>query len=141
MRRPRAKAKGRPRRPTAVASLVLGPAADPVLPVLEKACTLLVQHPVAAQAMFAAFVAEGRRFAKTDEGRAWAQVLSQAEVVQRGRVLWEDSFLNVLEDSPDTVIPSAILDAVVQAARRADVHALLENLFVTGKDGDGASPA
>src|SRR5580693_1180923 len=40
--------------------------------ILRRAQLLLLKHPVAAQAAFAALIAEGRRFAATPEGAEWA---------------------------------------------------------------------
>lgn len=116
--------------------VVLGAAADPLAPILEQASALLLKHPVAAQALFNAFVSEGRRFALTDSGKQWTARLAGSELVRRGRVVWEDSMLNVLEDTPDTLIPTAILDAVALAARRSDPHPLLQSLFQNWPDDD-----
>ncbi len=110
-------------------TLVLGPIQDPLVELLERASLLLLQHPIAAQAAFRALVEEGRRFAATEEGNRWFRRLSHAEAIQRGRVLWEDSLLNILEDSADTLLPSVIVDALARAVRSEDPHALLAQLF------------
>ncbi len=88
----------------------------------------MLKHPIAAQALFSTFVAEGRRFAQTEEGHQWQEALAGSELVRRGRALWEGLSLNLLEDSPGTVLPTAILDAVVQAVTREDLDRLLLSL-------------
>jgi hypothetical protein len=109
--------------------LVLSRPEDPLETVLRQASLLVLKHPIAAQAIFAAFVAEGRRFATTPEGRRWKRALADSALVRRGRALWERSVLSMLQDTPDTVIPTAILDAVVQAIGRDDLPDLIELVF------------
>jgi len=110
-----------------VPRLTLPPADDLLLQILQKA-SLALHHPVAAQAVFSAFVAEGRRFAETPEGRQWKAALADSELVRRGTAVWEGSVLNTLEDNSAALLPSTILDAIVQAAGRRDVVAFLDNL-------------
>ncbi|MBI4516547.1 MAG: hypothetical protein HY699_12115 [Deltaproteobacteria bacterium] len=106
---------------------LLLPVEDSLATVLRAAALLMLKHPAAAQAAFRALVAEGRRFAQTPEGRRWQAQLAGSELIRRGRALWEGSMLNALEDSPEAVMPSAIIDAVVQAISRPDLdRALLE---------------
>jgi|ERR1700687_208418 len=88
---------------------------DPLAQIVREASKWLLKHPVAAQALFSALVAEGRRFAQTSEGQRWREALADSELVRRGRALWESSVLNFLEDAPDVTLPSAISDAIVQA--------------------------
>jgi len=116
--------------------LVVSEADDPLQEILDGAGRLLARHPVTAQAVFAAFVAEGRRFASRPEGKRWKAALANSEFVRRGRALWESSALKLLEDHADTVIPSAVFDAIVQALSDADPgNALLSRLGL--EDGDG----
>jgi hypothetical protein len=114
--------------------LVLAPLTDPLRPLLEQGARVLLQHPAAAQAAFSALVAEGRRFARTDEGRRWRDALAGSDLVRRGRALWEGSVLSVLEEDGQTVLPTTLLDAVVQAAGRADLTKLLQSLQISAKE-------
>jgi hypothetical protein len=123
------------------ARLVLAPAADPLLPLLERAALLLLKHPAAAQAAFSALVAEGRDFARTEEGRRWKSALAGSEIVRRGRALWEGSVLSLLEDREEAVLPTALLDAVVQAAGRRDLTTLLQSLRLDEEPDADARPA
>jgi hypothetical protein len=109
--------------------VVLGTPQDDLASWLREAQILMVQYPAAAQALFRAFVAEGRRFAKTTEGRRWRDELASSELIRRGRVVWEVGTLNLLEEDGETVLPSKLLDAVVQAAGVAELEPFLSKLF------------
>jgi hypothetical protein len=115
------------------------PGDEALVALLREAQFLLLKHPIAAQAAFAALVAEGRRFAATPEGRAWHERLARAPLVRRGRVLWESSVLGLLEETPAGLLPTALLDAVVGAAARDDLPALLARLW-PGTDDHDADP-
>jgi hypothetical protein len=130
-------ARRRKRRQNELPKLVLRSADDPLVDVLRRASRLVLQHPIAAQAAFAALVAEGRRFAGTPDGSRWKAALAGSELVRGARVVWESSVLNVLEDDPDTLLPSVIVDAIVEAASRADLPGLLREVHVED-DGAGA---
>jgi hypothetical protein len=116
-----------------VPRLVLDCAEDPLPALLRALSTLVLQHPIASQAVFSALVAEGRRFGATPQGRQWRDALANSELVRRGRMLWEGSVLNLLEDNPDAVIPSAIFDAILQAVMRPDLPAVLRDLLRPGR--------
>jgi hypothetical protein len=92
----------------------------------------ILQHPVAAQALFHAFVREGRAFAATPEGAEWQARLAGSELVGRARVLWDSMTVRALEDDPHTVLPTAILEAILKAAADHHMEHLLEDLFIHG---------
>lgn len=116
--------------------LVLQAPSDPVVELLHRASLLLLKHPVAAQAAFAALVEEGRRFAATPEGQRWKAALERSELAWRGHALWEGSLLKVLEERGDSLLPTAILEALIQAASRGDTTTLLQQ--VLGHDAPGS---
>ncbi|AUX28302.1 uncharacterized protein SOCE836_003720 [Sorangium cellulosum] len=89
----------------------------------------MLKHPVAAQAAFAALIAEGRRFAATPEGAEWAAALAGSDLVRRGRQVWDAVGMNMLEDDPDAILPSAYLEALLRAARSPDLEAALRGLY------------
>lgn len=93
-----------------------------------QAHRLLMTHPIAAQSLFRAFVAEGRRFALTEEGAALRAELADSELIRQGRVVWEGNSFNMLEEqSPSsTLLPTALLDALVAATRHDDLDLLLD---------------
>lgn len=89
---------------------------------------VIFEHPVAAQAAFAALVTEGRAFAETAEGAQWRRRLAGSHLVEKGRALWESLTFNVLEDNPDVVVPSRILDAFVKATHEHNLEGIIGRL-------------
>lgn len=83
---------------------------------------LVLKHPLAAQAGFRALVAEGRRFAETDEGRAWRARLAGSELVRRGTSIVELATLGMLDADADGVLPTQMIDAFARAASRRDLE-------------------
>jgi hypothetical protein len=120
-----------------------GPAPDGQLSaILRRAQLLLLKHPVAAQAAYAALIAEGRRFAATPEGAEWASALAGSEELRRSRRVWDAVGMNLLEDDPATIVPSRYLEALLGAARSADLTALLRGLHGGPRAGeDDRGPA
>ncbi len=102
---------------------------DELSSLLRDAQLLLLKYPVAAQAAFRAFVAEGRRFAETEEGKRWKGELAGSELIRRGRVVWEVGTLNILEEHAETAIPGKVVDAIVQATAERALEPLLARLF------------
>jgi hypothetical protein len=118
----------------ALPTLVLPPEAppDPVAEALGQLQEMVLRHPVATQALFRAFVAEGRRFADTEDGRRWAERLARSDLVRQGRVAWDGLTLNAFDDSEETVLPTAILDAFTKAIAARDLHAVLATVLEEG---------
>lgn len=93
----------------------------------------ILKHPVAAQAAFAALVAEGRRFAQTEEGAELKRRLTRSALLDRVRLAFETSTLWVLDaDAPET-LPSAYLDALFQVASGPELEIVLDRLFPDGQ--------
>lgn len=105
------------------------PELEETLRVLQQAILL---HPVAAQALFFSFIQEGRSFSETPEGEQWRRRLASSELVSRARVLWDSMTVRSLEDDPDTVLPTAILETIIKAASDQNMEHLLEDLFING---------
>lgn len=97
------------------------PRPDP-LAALRRA---LLRHPVAAQALFAALVAEGRAFAVTPEGADLRRRLERSDLVLRSRAVWEVVTGGAFVEDPDIVMPSTIVEAIAKAAmeRRPEARA------------------
>lgn len=108
---------------------------DDLAKALRVTQRLLLQHPVAAQALFAAFVHEGRRFAGTAEGKQWHARLASSDLIRRARVVWEVATLNLLEDDEQAVLPSKLLDTIVQASGLEGLEPLLSRLIENGVGG------
>ena len=107
---------------------------------LRRLQVLLLQHPLSAQAAFAALLAEGRRFATTPEGAAWKATLASSDLVRNGRLLWDSLSLNLLEEAPSTVVPSTYLEALFRAASSPDLEALLRKLRDASAGGPHGTP-
>jgi hypothetical protein len=107
-----------------------------VAALVQRARLLLLQHPIAAQAAFSALVAEGRRFAATQEGRAWATALAASPLMRHASELWGALGLDMLEEDPNTVLPSAWLDALLRSAESPNLAAAR----ATPADSPGGEP-
>ena len=81
---------------------------------------LVQRHPVAVQAICRMLVAEGRRFVETPEGRAWRKRLAGSELARRGRMLWEASALDLLDDRGEARLPTAFVDTLIGVLTSAD---------------------
>lgn len=90
--------------------------------VLAATRRALLEHPIAAQAALRALAQEGRRYAETPEGQADWDRLRRSAWLPRARALWSELTLDVIEDHPDTVVPSMILD-LLHALIHAPEHA------------------
>lgn len=110
-------------------TLAVQPDDDELLRLLHEGQYLLLKHPVAAQAAFSAFVAEGRRFARSDEGQRWEARLRGSNLIRKGRVVWEVVTLKMLEEHAPSVLPTTYLDAMVQATSSSELEPLLARLF------------
>lgn len=108
----------------------MNPADDDELhDLLTRLQLAIVAHPIAAQALFRALVAEGRAFAATPAGRRWAAMLADSPLVQRGRMVWDVTTLRMLDDDPDTVLPTTLMDAFVRTAAKETLEPFLSRLF------------
>lgn len=110
--------------------------------ILREAQMLLLRHPLAAQALVRAFVAEGRRYGATDEGRRLRETIADSELIRRGRVLWEVGTLNLLEEQAPSTLPGRLLDAFIEQTAADDLEGDLIRLFGYGaSDGHPTDPA
>ncbi len=96
----------------------------------------ILKHPVAAQAAFAALVAEGRRFAQTEEGATLMRRLTRSALLDRVRLAFETSTLWVLDADASETLPSAYLDALFQVASGPELELVLDRLF-PDREADG----
>ena len=97
-----------------------------------------LRHPVATQSAISALIAEGKRYAETDEGRVILERLRRSTLLPRARLVWEATTNVVISgDSPET-LPSQFIDAVFMAAANADLepflHRLMNEGLMTGND-------
>jgi hypothetical protein len=101
---------------------------------LRQLQRILLTHPVAAQAAFSALVAEGRRFAATDEGKVWHERLKGSAVLRELRLVFDLSTLGLLEEETGAVLPSTYLDALFMIASGGDADVILNRAFWSGPD-------
>jgi hypothetical protein len=100
-----------------------------LLEVVEALHAAIVRHPRAAQALYAALLAEGRRFAETEEGRLWRARLAGSALATAGRSLLDVVTLDALDETADGGIPTRVLDALALAARTQGLEPLLARAF------------
>ncbi len=110
--------------------VVIGKADAPLIEVLRRGQRLIVQHPVAAQAMIRALVEEGDRFAQTPAGRRVRDDLARSELAARARIAWEGVTVNLLSTAEAGLVPTEIVDSILRAAREPELETLLAGLFV-----------
>jgi hypothetical protein len=76
----------------------------------------VIRHPLAAQAIFAALIAEGRAYATTDEGKAWRERLARSETTRRMLTTWEMASMGMLTEASGDFRPTALFEALARAA-------------------------
>jgi hypothetical protein len=99
-----------------------------VLDVLGELQQFVLQHPVAAQKIFTSLVAEGRRYATSEEGASRSRALVAMPLMARAQQFWESSLAGVLEEGKETVLPSAYVEIVMQGGRLKSPEALLSKI-------------
>jgi hypothetical protein len=104
------------------------PLEEKVLHLLGELQQFVLQHPVAAQKIFAALVAEGRKYAATPAGARRARALAAMPAMARARQFWESSLAGVLEEGEETVLPSSYVEIVMQGALLASPETLLAKI-------------
>jgi hypothetical protein len=109
----------------AAAPIVEESDSDPELRGLAQLQSLLVAHPAASQATFAALVAEGRRFAATEDGRQWYEALAASPLMARLRRVFEEVSLNMFEEDSTTVLPSTYVELLAQALDATELPRLI----------------
>jgi len=110
---------------TGILDLLMNEPEDELSEALHQAHLMLLLHPVAARAAFRAFAREGRRFAETEEGRAWKERLAGSELIRRGRSVWEVATLGMLEERDSALLPTQLVDALCYAAGLPDLEPAL----------------
>jgi len=101
---------------------------DELFDMLTRLQLWVLQNPMAAQAVFASLVAEGRRFAGTNAGARWARALAESDLVRKGRLVWEATTLNLLEERENAVLPTTYLEVLRRAVTTKNFESLLARL-------------
>jgi hypothetical protein len=101
--------------------LLAGDPTDELSALLAELRWIVLKHPLAARAAARALIAEGRRFAATEDGARWRRRLAGSELVRSGQVVWEAGTMNALDDS-DGALPTDLIDAFCYATTRRDLE-------------------
>ena len=109
--------------------------------VLRSLQTLVLAHPVAAQALFSALVAEGRAFVVTPAGREWKERLSRSSLLHRARLVFETGTMWTLDDEHSGPLPSGYLDAVFMSASDGRMEEIMNRLFRETLSDEHTDPA
>ena len=97
----------------------------------------MARHPAAVVEAMAALVAEGRTFAETPDGRAWAERLRGSELLRRARTLWEGLTIPLQDAGAVGSGPIETIDQLLASARAGQPEAALVRAFFDA-GGDGA---
>jgi hypothetical protein len=95
---------------------------------LERLRRVFFSHPQATQALFAALVEEGRRYAATPEGARLAETLAGSDLAARARVLWEVLTMSAFVEGSD-VLPSVVVDEFARLAATEGLEAALSRVL------------
>jgi hypothetical protein len=109
---------------------------DETVAMLRALQRTILRHPAAAQSAVRALVAEGRRYAETEDGQAWRRRLEGSDLLHHLRIVWQIASLGSMEAGDDGPLPSAYLDGLFMAASSDDPDAILDRLF-GGPGGEG----
>ncbi len=101
---------------------------------LRQGQELLLRHPRAAMKLASALVAEGKRFAQTDEGRLWQEQLAANVLIKKGHLVWQAYGLDALLADEPGPLPSDWLDLLLDAIGEADIEQVLARLMVQETD-------
>lgn len=103
---------------------------DRLIAAMRRAHRLLLEHPVAAKAAYAALAAEGRAYAETPAGAALREHLRHSRRVRRASLLWRALAMGMLDETDPGALPSTYLDNLLRAVDRADLEQLLGRLHL-----------
>lgn len=86
---------------------------------------LVLAHPVVAQRIYVALVAQGRAAAASELGRERRAALARSPLLARLRGLWEPGTFNLLEAEPSGPLPSFYLDVLAMTLDLEDAERML----------------
>jgi hypothetical protein len=90
---------------------------------------MLLAHPAAARRVFAALVAEGRRYAETSAGRVLQRQLVGSARAQHAARLFRALNMGMLDDDRETRLPSTYLDNLMRIVDEGRVEELTADLL------------
>lgn len=102
---------------------------EELVTVLRGLQEALFRHPLAFRGAFAALVAEGRRYARTEEGAALREGLAGSPLLPRLRLFGKMLSFSMLEEGDPQELPSAYLEGLFRLADHPDADRVLDRLF------------
>jgi hypothetical protein len=103
---------------------------------LRRLQAVVLKHPIATKAAFAALAAEGLAYAKTPEGAWWAERLANSDLLHRARLMLDLPGFALLGGETDNALPSGYLDTIFMLASAPKPDEMLEPLFDWSSDRD-----
>ena len=100
-----------------------------VVSLLRRAEAMLLEHPVAARALFRSLVAEGRAFARTAEGARYEAALRRSKALSRQWRILEMLGASLYTEESPSALPTAYIDALSRAAAVRDVRPIMARVF------------
>jgi hypothetical protein len=104
-------------------------AIEPTARLIHLLQSIILKHPIAANAAYRALISEGLLFAQTPEGLQWRQKLAGSELLHRARLVLDLPGLSMLDLDRKQTLPSSYLDAVFMLASSRKPDELLDLLF------------
>jgi hypothetical protein len=101
---------------------------EPLIDFVRRAHRILLEHPVAAKAAYAALAAQGRAYAATRDGGELRARLAGSRRLRRASLLWRSLTMGMLDDQDPGELPATYLDNLLRAVDRADLEQLLGKL-------------
>jgi len=102
--------------------------AEQLIAFARRAHRVLLEHPVAAKAAYAALAAQGRAFAATREGGELRARLVRSRRLRRASLVWRSLTMGMLDDQDPGELPATYLDNLLRAIDRRDLEQLLGRL-------------
>jgi len=99
-----------------------------LIAIARRAHRILLEHPVAAKAAYAALAAQGRAFAATREGGELRARLVRSRRLRRASLVWRSLTMGMLDDQDPGELPATYLDNLLRAIDRSDLEQLLGRL-------------
>jgi hypothetical protein len=103
---------------------------DRLIDVVRRAHRILLEHPVAAKAAYAALAEQGRAFAATCEGAELRARLVRSRRLRRASLVWRSLTMGMLDDQDPGELPATYLDNLLRVIDRADLEQLLGKLHL-----------
>jgi hypothetical protein len=109
---------------------------DELLATLGRICRVLDERRDTVDAIAGAFIAEGRAFAATPEGRRAREALLGSDLLARARLLWEAFGLRRARAVAAELRPSRWIGAVAAASGHERAERVLSRLLTTSPSED-----